>query len=105
MEARYFDVTLAPGAVFSEPVPQADTAAIVLFEGAAVSGGKALTAPSVAVLGEGDTIQVTAGADGARFLFLSGRPLQEPVAWAGPFVMNNEAQLRQAFADYQAGRF
>ncbi len=103
--ARYFDVTLAPGAVFSEPVPQADTAAIVLFEGAAVSGGKALTAPSVAVLGEGDTIQVTASADGARFLFLSGRPLQEPVAWAGPFVMSNETQLRQAFADYQAGRF
>jgi quercetin 2,3-dioxygenase len=105
VEARYFDVTLAPGAVFSEPVPQADTAAIVLFEGAAVSGGKALTAPSVAVLGEGDTIQVTASADGARFLFLSGRPLQEPVAWAGPFVMNNETQLRQAFADYQAGCF
>ena len=77
----------------------------MLFEGTAVVAGKSLTSPSVAVLGEGDIADVVAGAHGARFLFLSGRPLREPVAWAGPFVMNSDAQLRQAFADYQAGRF
>lgn len=103
--ARYFDVTLAPGASFSEAVPQDDTAAIVVFEGKATVAGRTLTSPSVAVLGEGDLAEVTAGAEGARFLFLSGKPIREPVAWAGPFVMNNEGQLRQAFADYQAGRF
>jgi len=103
--ARYFDINLALGATFREPVPGENAAAIVLFEGAATIAGRELTNPSVAVLGEGDTVQVTAGTGGARFLFLSGRPLYEPVAWAGPFVMNNDIQLRQAFADYQAGRF
>lgn len=105
VDARYFDVTLAPGASFSEPAPADATAAIVLFEGSVTIAGRSLTSPSVAVLGEGDMIEVTAGTGGARFLFLSGRPLNEPVAWAGPFVMNNDTQLRQAFADYQAGRF
>jgi redox-sensitive bicupin YhaK (pirin superfamily) len=91
--------------MFSEPAPGENTAAIVLFEGTATVAGKSLASPSVAVLGEGDMVDVMAGANGARFLFLSGRPLREPVAWAGPFVMNNDIQLRQAFADYQAGRF
>jgi hypothetical protein len=103
--ARYFDVTLAAGAAFREPSPAENTAAIVLFEGTAAISGMDLTSPSVAVLGEGDRVEVTAGPHGARFLFLSGQPLREPVAWAGPFVMNNDTQLRQAFADYQAGRF
>jgi hypothetical protein len=105
VDAQYFDVTLAAGATFQEAVPGANTAAIALFEGAATIGDRDLAAPSLAVLGEGDTVAVTAGAHGARFLFLAGRPLREPVAWAGPFVMNNDSQLRQAFADYQAGRF
>jgi redox-sensitive bicupin YhaK (pirin superfamily) len=103
--ARYFDVTLASGASFREPVPAENTAAIVLFEGRATIAGRELTAPSVAVLGKGEVVEVVADANGARFLFLSGAPLREPVAWAGPFVMNDESQLRQAFADYQAGRF
>lgn len=103
--ARYFDVTLAPDASFIEPAPADNTAAIVLFEGVATIAGENLASPMVAVLGEGDTVEVTAGTNGARFLFLSGRPLNEPVAWAGPFVMNSDIQLRQAFADYQAGRF
>lgn len=103
--ARYFDVTLAPGASFSEPASATATAAIVLFEGTATIAGRQLANPSVAVLGEGDLVEVAAGNNGARFLFLAGSPLREPVAWAGPFVMNDERQLRQAFADYQAGRF
>jgi hypothetical protein len=103
--ARYFDVTLTPGAAFREPAPEEHTAAVVLFEGTAAIVGRDLTAPSVAVLGAGEVVEVVAGAQGTRFLFLSGVPLREPVAWAGPFVMNDESQLRQAFADYQAGRF
>lgn len=103
--ARYFDVTLASSASFREPVSADDRAAVVLFEGTAVVAGRALNSPSVAVLGPGDVVDLVAGESGARFLFLSGKPLREPVAWAGPFVMNNDSQLRQAFVDYQAGRF
>jgi redox-sensitive bicupin YhaK (pirin superfamily) len=47
---------------------------------------------------------VTAGAQGARLIVVAGRPLNEPVARYGPFVKNTPDEIRQAFADYQAGR-
>ena len=48
---------------------------------------------------EGDAVSVHAGANGVRFLFFSGKPLREPVAWGGPIVMNTQEELRQAFAE------
>jgi hypothetical protein len=57
------------------------------------------------VLGEGPTIQVTAGAEGARFLLVAAQPLHEPVARGGPFVMNTKEEIRQAFDDYKHNRF
>ena len=59
----------------------------------------------LAVLGKGERVVVRGGAEGARFLLVSGKPLNEQVARAGPFVMNTEAELRQAFSDYQRGEF
>ena len=53
----------------------------------------------------GDEIEVTAGPDGMRFLLVTGRPIQEPVAWHGPIVMNTQAELRQAMSDLQNGTF
>jgi redox-sensitive bicupin YhaK (pirin superfamily) len=53
----------------------------------------------------GDEITVTAGPDGIRFLLISGRPLQEPVAWHGPIVMNTRDELRQAMQDLRNGTF
>ena len=55
--------------------------------------------------GAGDTVTVTAGPQGVRFLLISGAPIEEPVAWAGPIVMNTEAELRQAFAELRNGTF
>jgi len=55
------------------------------------------------VLGAGDRIEVTAGPDGARFLVLAGRPLREPIAQYGPFVMNTREEIEQAMRDYQSG--
>ncbi|PTE13629.1 pirin family protein [Pseudogemmobacter blasticus] len=55
--------------------------------------------------GDGDTVTVTAGPEGVRFLLVSGAPIEEPVAWAGPIVMNTEAELRQAFAELRNGTF
>jgi redox-sensitive bicupin YhaK (pirin superfamily) len=53
----------------------------------------------------GDEIEVQAGEDGIRFLLVSGRPIQQPVAWYGPIVMNTQEQLRQAFDELEAGTF
>lgn len=55
--------------------------------------------------GTGDEVTVQAGPDGIRFLLISGAPIQEPVAWHGPIVMNTQAELRQAMADLRNGTF
>ena len=60
---------------------------------------------SLILFDRGDEITVQAGEQGIRFLLVSGKPLKEPVAWYGPIVMNTRAQLRQAFAEFQAGTF
>ena len=50
-------------------------------------------------------MEVQAGEDGIRFLLVSGKPLQEPVAWYGPIVMNTQEELRKAFEELQKGTF
>ncbi len=60
---------------------------------------------SLVIFGNGDEITVQAGEEGIRFLLVSGKPLQEPVAWYGPIVMNTDAELRQAIAALQDGTF
>jgi redox-sensitive bicupin YhaK (pirin superfamily) len=106
--------TLQPGAELTLPW-QADFNALVYALGGtgtvgSGSGARPLRAGQLAVLGAGDS--VTVRADAAQesrspeldVLVLGGRPIREPVAWYGPFVMNNESELRQAFADFQAGK-
>jgi quercetin 2,3-dioxygenase len=53
----------------------------------------------------GEEITIHAGDEGVRFLLVSGKPLQEPVAWYGPIVMNTQEELRQAFEDLDRGTF
>ena len=60
---------------------------------------------SLVLFDQGDEIVVQAGPEGIRFLLVSGQPLEEPVAWYGPIVMNTEAQLRQAMHELQSGTF
>jgi len=60
---------------------------------------------SLVVFDRGDEIVVQAGDAGIRFLLVSGRPIEEPVAWYGPIVMNTEAQLQEAFAELRRGTF
>ncbi|HYX82033.1 MAG TPA: pirin-like C-terminal cupin domain-containing protein, partial [Gemmatimonadales bacterium] len=60
---------------------------------------------SLVLFDSGDEITVHAGEQGIRFLLVSGQPLQEPVAWQGPIVMNTEAELQQAYDELRRGTF
>ena len=60
---------------------------------------------SLVLFDRGDEIVVQAGPEGIRFLLVSGKPLEEPVAWYGPIVMNTQAELRQAAQELQTGNF
>jgi redox-sensitive bicupin YhaK (pirin superfamily) len=60
---------------------------------------------SLVLFDRGDEITVQAGDEGIRFLLVSGKPIEEPVAWYGPIVMNTQEQLRQAISELQSGAF
>ena len=60
---------------------------------------------SLVMFGSGDDVTVQAGDAGIRFLLVSGKPLEEPVAWRGPIVMNTDDELRQAYAELNDGTF
>ncbi len=107
--ATYVDIYLAAGAECEEKLaaPQ-DTCFVYVYDGQLEIGaaGAATTLPrgSLGVLGPGDTLRLAAGGAAAKCIVVAGRPLREPVARYGPFVMNTRAEIEQAFADYQAGR-
>jgi len=111
-DPTYLDLALEPHAVFEQTLPDEHAAFVYVFEGAIAVGTeqKPVAAHELAVLSDGALIRLTglrAGADGktARAILVAGRPLREPVAKYGPFVMNTRAELQQAFEDYQSGRF
>jgi redox-sensitive bicupin YhaK (pirin superfamily) len=103
----YFDVELPAGAAFGHPVATGHNAFLYLYEGGIEVGPAGSTRPlrthSAGVLSAGDRIEVKAGAQGARFIVLAGRPLNEPVVQYGPFVMNTREEIEQAIRDYQSG--
>jgi redox-sensitive bicupin YhaK (pirin superfamily) len=107
-EPTYLDVTLDAGGSFVQPIPRDHSAFAYLFEGEADFGsedGSAVSAPKLVVWGEGERIEIRAGAKAARFLLVSGAPLNEPIARYGPFVMNTQAEIQQTLRELQAGTF
>ena len=98
-----------PGAELVLPWPAEYNALVYTLAGAGSVDGRPTHLGQLAVLGAGDVISARADArqqgDGSLdILVLGGRPIREPVAWGGPFVMNTKAEVMQAFEDYQAGR-
>jgi redox-sensitive bicupin YhaK (pirin superfamily) len=104
-DPMYLDVALPAGASLAVPVPEDDNAFAYVFEGAAKIGGEEVARGELAVLGHGGRVGLAAGPEGARVLVIAGRPLNEPVAKYGPFVMNTNDEIRQAVHDYQSGKF
>jgi redox-sensitive bicupin YhaK (pirin superfamily) len=121
----YIDVSVPPGRRRSLPVETTSHAFAYVFAGSGkfCNASAPLAVPtesvqwldttppkdaenrSLILFDRGDEVVVQAGEDGIRFLLVSGKPLQEPVAWYGPIVMNTQEQLQQAFSELQKGTF
>jgi redox-sensitive bicupin YhaK (pirin superfamily) len=100
---QYLDVALEPDGEFALPLAGYYSAFVYVYEGSAGSGGSELPQHSLAVLGEGDEIRISAGRAGARFICVAGKPIGEAVVQHGPFVMNTRAEIELAFREYQSG--
>ncbi len=101
------DVHLEPGATLQQAVPEGHHAFVYTYWGALAVAGTDVPRQRMAILAQtpgADHVQLQAGADGARALLVAGRPLREPIAQHGPFVMNTQQELITAVQDFQAGR-
>lgn len=110
-EPVYLDVDLPAGQAFAQALPTGHNAFIYVYRGEVSVGTgddrAVIEAQRMGVLdnaGQSDGVIVTADAD-ARFLLIAGRPLNEPIAQYGPFVMNTQEQIYQTLADFRDGRF
>jgi redox-sensitive bicupin YhaK (pirin superfamily) len=107
----YLDVVLAAGETFEQAIPAGHTGILYVYRGEVSVGGKrfgngaVVPSPRLAVLSDGDVVQVHAGAGPARFLLLSAQPLGEPAVRYGPFVMNTEDEIEQALDELRNGTF
>ncbi|CAQ78885.1 pirin family protein [Aliivibrio salmonicida] len=104
----YMDVKLPEGMTFEQALPIGHNAFIYVIEGAVTMANDStqkITKKSLGVFDEGEQVSVMASDSETRFLLIAGRPLNEPIARGGPFVMNTREEVLQAFDDYSQGRF
>ena len=107
-EPLYLDLHLPAGAQFEQPLAATHNAFVYVYQGALrFDTGCQVLSGRMAILANtpgSDGVRLTAGDAPTRALLIAGRPLNEPIAQYGPFVMNTEAELVQAVRDFQAGR-
>ena len=104
---KFLDVTLPPDATFREAVPRGHTAFAYVDQGEVRFGPQrtAARAPSLVIFGDGDVVEAAGAPGGGRFLLAAARPLGEPIARHGPFVMNTRAEIEEALRDLRSGHF
>ncbi len=103
----FMDVSLKSGQAFQQTIDADDNSFIYVIDGELSIGEEAqlLAEKNIGILERGDQISVISKTNLSRFIVISAKPLNEPIARGGPFVMNSEAEVQQAFADYRNGRF
>lgn len=110
-EPLYLDITLPPGAEFAQPLPDDHNALVYAFRESVWIAGSEVPTRRMAILANdpgSDGVVLRAGATNhspARALLIAGKPLHEPIAQYGPFVMNTQEQLKEAVQDFQSGKF
>ncbi len=104
ISVEYLDVELAAGKTFERATPENRKVFAYIVNGSIEAQGKVIAQGHCAVFGKGDTVRIETD-KGAHFLFATGEPLGEPVAWRGPIVMNTQAELTKAFEELEEGTF
>ena len=108
IDPEYLDVAVPPQTDFTHHIQEGYTAFAYMIEGEAYfdSGRERLIgAENIVLFEENGDLAISTEEEGARFLLISGRPLNEPVAWRGPIVMNTQEELKIAFEEYNRGTF
>lgn len=100
-----WDLALPAGSAENLHLPEGHSAALVVLRGRIEVGGQLAAAGQLVLLSREESALTISAAEPSLVLILGGAPLNEPIAGYGPFVMNSEAQIRQAMLDFQAGRF
>lgn len=102
----YFDVQINAVKSFQHKLPVENNSFLYIFEGNGQLNGKNVQLNTLIVLGEKDKVSdFVAAEQGARFLLISGKPINESIVQYGPFVMNSKAEIDQAMSDYQSNNF
>jgi len=100
---QYLHIKLAAGAAFVQEIPAELAAMLYVFEGSAEVDGQEVPQFHLAALGDGEFVELRTK-EPAELLLLAAQPIREPIARYGPFVMNTQAEIRQAFQDFRDGK-
>ena len=106
VDSEYLDITVAPNAKFEHHVKQGHKVFAYVLEGKGhFDSDNLIGKEHVVIFDDGERINIQADDESLRFLLISGKPINEPVAWYGPIVMNTEDELEIAFDEYRKGTF
>jgi redox-sensitive bicupin YhaK (pirin superfamily) len=108
VDTMYFDIAAKPGSEFQYELPETYRAFAYVFEGEGyfdADRSSRIQQGQLVIYQNGEAVRIAAGGESLRFLFIAGEPLNEPIAWRGPIVMNTDEELELAFEEYRNGTF